>query len=114
MGIGWGCRGVKLLRSLSLHGRIVPPIAVVAEIPGIMIAAEEFRLQLMLSMRVFRWKTFSRPTRFFGNRYALSAGPRGFKPLPKPLPLVGGSRDVKVRSTVVSFLQSLLSLNFQE
>ncbi|PCL94218.1 hypothetical protein [Paenibacillus lautus] len=47
-----------------LRGRIVLSIAVVAKFPGMNVAEEEIQLQSMLSMRVFRWKTFGRPLRF--------------------------------------------------
>ncbi|ACX63942.1 hypothetical protein GYMC10_1659 [Paenibacillus sp. Y412MC10] len=50
-----------------LRGCIVPPIAVVAEFPGMMMTAEEIRLQ-------------RRPLTLFRNRFALSAGPRGAPP----------------------------------
>lgn len=59
-----------------LRGRIV----VVSEFPGMMKTAEEIRLQSMLSMRVFRWKTFGRPLTLFRNRFVHSAGSCGATP----------------------------------
>ncbi|OIA99824.1 hypothetical protein AK95_21905 [Paenibacillus sp. LC231] len=98
----WG-KKVRALANLfkPLRGRIVPPIAVVAEFPGMDFTEEEIQLQ-------------RRPHLLFRNRFVLSAGPRGSKP-PKSLPLeVGGRERLKARCAVVSFLQSLLSPNFLE